>query len=318
MLCAVFSSAATRRHWPLLIISLQIVAGARLMRETRKPHEHVSLVAGCMASAALPKCEVEWDASDLQFTSYATTPLVGIAGGAISPQETRHLMQLATCVAHVGTEQVDDGQWDPHSALPVGSQHAEDREFFEGGNRVIFLNEFLQRLLPDFYWRLRKIAESAVAAGSFDTSGAERPEELGIRCIEVLQYRNTGFTAELGWHTDTDSIYTYVMLLSNTGHDFIGGSFRIQDNAGNRTSVVLDPAFGGGMIFDSERSHAVEKLKQGRRTVLVIEFWKMADTTAFDSRPEPQWGAPVPVLQVQGSRPGCLKTGGVYQKACWE
>jgi hypothetical protein len=204
--------------------------------------------------------------------------------------------------------------------------------------------------------KLRRIAGEAVvagkAAGLFGDEKHLLPSHLGIRCVEMLEYNSgNGFASVLGWHEDTESIYTMVLALSAQGTNFTGGAFHIQGgsdlqrkhsraNAVKREveagaseggdarahptvlDVTIEPTEGSGMIFDSETSHGVGSLDSGVRTVLVLEFWPLADATAGDLRPGLEYGAPLPVLPAELPY-GCIGSdgvnddGGVYRRSCW-
>ena len=99
--------------------------------------------------------------------------------------------------------------------------HTEERGFGDGafGNRVIFLNSFVRHITPVLYWKIRDIAERAVASSPTHVEVAAslpRPGHLGIRCIELLQYTagRGSLTSQLGWHRDDGSVYTMVLQLS--------------------------------------------------------------------------------------------------------
>jgi hypothetical protein len=219
-------------------------------------------------------------------------------------------------------------------AAPFGGEghvHTEERDFehAEGGNRVVYLNQFLQAVLPEVFWKLRSTAQAAVAAGKavgrFPDTGRDRPPaELGVRCVELLQYSSgDGFTSSLGWHEDVDSVYTMVVSLSQPGRDFQGGTFRIVQNGArsgdpseHEQHHALDLGEGAGVVFASERTHGVASLHEGVRTVLVLEFWPMGDGTSGDLRPGVQFGQPQPAFPAEPPA-GCARGGGVYQPGCW-
>lgn len=291
----------------LLLLVLHVAAVACLVLPPNA-HRHVAEVAACMNKHG--KCSPSpYHPTQLQFHGFPGRPMVEI-GQALSSSDVAHLIKLATCVGRRTTEEVlEDG------VLPAFSEHSQDRQFEGqgGGNRVVFLNEFLQRLSPWLYWKIRSIAHTAVAPHVELFRHKSLPEELGIRVIEVLQYNDTGFSSEVAWHTDQDSVYTMVLLLSQKGQEFKGGRLLIKNDKGQVEHV--EPNLGAGAIFDSERDHAVNQVI-GRRTVLVVEFWKYQDSSAYDSRPDTKYGKDLPRLQ-EPLPDGCEADAGVYQAPCW-
>jgi hypothetical protein len=175
---------------------------------------------------------------------------------AITLQEKAQLQHLATCVAFAGQHDPNNDptvELDPHLtpaavaqvwATPFGGDetgdtHTEQRNFgdgHEGGNMVVYLSEFMQRVLPDLFWKFRGIANDAVragqAAGLFVGEGGGQlplPSALGVRVSELLQYTHgDSSSSSLGWHEDGESVYTMVMTLSKPGIDFKGGAFRMR------------------------------------------------------------------------------------------
>uniref|UniRef100_A0A7S1LYU9 Fe2OG dioxygenase domain-containing protein n=1 Tax=Alexandrium catenella TaxID=2925 RepID=A0A7S1LYU9_ALECA len=168
--------------------------------------------------------------------------------------------------------------------------HIEDRafEYSSGGNNVTYLNQFLQTEMPALTRHIRAVAQGAVAAAGFDAA----IPRLGIRCIELLRYESAEGFSEVGFHEDGESTYTMVFMLSEPGHDYTGGSFEIIDNEGVSTQLERVD-LGHGFLFDSERKHRVLSVSSGVRTVLVLEFWSLADSTSNDFRPGRQYGKPL-------------------------
>mmetsp|Transcript_18063 Transcript_18063/g.22116 ORF Transcript_18063/g.22116 Transcript_18063/m.22116 type:complete len:277 (-) Transcript_18063:33-863(-) len=257
--------------------------------------------------------------------------------------------------------------------------HAEDRQFEagKGGNRVVFMNGFLQTLASDLHWKLRHVAELAIASAAErnafryeDDDGMVPMESLGVRCVELLEYTagmnsetdTGGGYDELGWHVDADSVYTMVIMLNDT---FEGGSFRIYTNECDATKdgttstatyrYGICPLFsqpkqhtswrsieerpmqhthrtcpvetfftpqGSGVLFNSSVDHGVSPITRGKRRVLVVEFWRFADSTPYDSRPATEYGGAIPTFEDaavthSGFHPGCDGSKGVYQRSCW-
>jgi len=167
--------------------------------------------------------------------------------------------------------------------------HVEDRRDFSdhgygGGNNVTYIGGFFQKVLPKLLIRLKNVfAEAAEYAGW-------RPyaRHLGIRCIETLEYIESG---ELIYHEDIQSIYTVSILLSDPT-DFTGGEFMIhvgkrKENDNSTAVMVKLDQKGKGIFFNSLAYHGIEKIKSGRRVVLVIELWEYTDGD-YELRPGPE------------------------------
>ena len=157
----------------------------------------------------------------------------------------------------------------------------EDRAFdsngYGGGNNVTYMNGFMQIILPELVGHIRHITILAAEKAGW----RPYPLHLGIRCIETLNYYTGG---ELLLHTDTDSVYTMVLMLVDE-KQFEGGQFYIVDPS-TRNKVEATPNLHGGILFDSMADHGVYPITKGERTVLAVEFWPYSDTGIRDKRPD--------------------------------
>jgi len=160
--------------------------------------------------------------------------------------------------------------------------HFEDRAFdsngYGGGNNVTFLHGYFQHILPEL---LNHIIDNIVITAAETAGWRPYPGHLGIRCIEKLDYYTGG---ELLLHTDNESVYTLVLLLVDH-NDFTGGSFYIKNKKDNDNTIKFNPEYGGGIMFDSESDHGVDRIITGERIVLAIELWPWVDSTIYDFRP---------------------------------
>eukprot|EP00978_Attheya_sp_CCMP212_P028080 scaffold95955_cov58-Attheya_sp.AAC.1 len=197
--------------------------------------------------------------------------------------------------------------------------HAEERQFGNGvgGNRVVYMHEYIQLILPELYWKLRDIANQALqagkAAGLFDDDEEHVSiSHLGIRVLEYLEYNHKGFgeNSRLGWHSDDDSIYTMLITLAEPGKDFDGGEFHIKDFDKENVLELL-PSAGCGVFFDSELDHAVSPLLRGRRRSFAIEFWDKGESDS-------QYWRENPDIAEQMATESCAVEDGIYQRKCWE
>ena len=78
---------------------------------------------------------------------------------------------------------------EPFDHICPGS-HSEERFFADGdngGNRVVYLQEFLKKVLPGVYWKIRATGLPAVFSGK-DSGLFEEHEEMTM----LGWYKNTG------------------------------------------------------------------------------------------------------------------------------
>lgn len=170
--------------------------------------------------------------------------------------------------------------------------HVEDRHFnnsgYGGGNNVTYVGGFIQNLMPEFIQHILTVASLAT-----DYAGwRPHPFHLGIRCVEFLTY---GPGTELLLHKDTNSVYTIVVMMSDT--NFEGGDFVIKTKTSlpghsvNNSEQLLQhrkPRRRDALLFDSNIEHGVEPITRGIRQVLVFELWAYEDVTAASLRPSPK------------------------------
>lgn len=346
-----------------LVLLFASVAETRSQLDpNHEKHIHVEYVKECM-KPFLERClePSRHNAThELNFRPMSHADVVEIAppdsqgfkDSALKESERQLLFELATCVAFVGqkdpfaetenppkfdwtlTEETIEKVWatpfDAQESMP--HSHAEERHFkdTDGGNRVVFMQEFLQVVLPDLYWKIRNIAGQAVqagkAAGLFDYKNSVAVSKLGIRNIEYLVYNSgNGYESKLGWHDDKWSTYTMVFMLDEPGKSFEGGKFHIDSFRGKyykdndewlADKVVLNPSLGSGVLFDSETQHQVASVTRGRRRVIVFEFWPYGDTDVWEWRPDPEDVSGQPTLDKVPE--GCVLEHGLYQRVCWQ
>jgi len=175
----------------------------------------------------------------------------------------------------------------------ISPKHFEDRAFdsngYGGGNNVTFLHGYFQHILPELF---NHIMNNIVAPAAETAGWRPYPGHLGIRCIEKLDYYTGG---ELLLHTDTESVYTLVLLLVDH-NDFTGGSFYIKNKKNDNKIIKFNPEYGGGIMFDSESDHGVDRINTGERTVLAIEMWPWVDSTIYDYRPSTFKTQMIPII----------------------
>jgi hypothetical protein len=100
-----------------------------------------------------------------------------------------------------------------------------------GGNDVVFLEGILQSTMPNLTSYVLHCVTHAI---DHVAQWSPHPYQLGIRCVECLLYEPHG---QLRLHTDSESIYTVVIMLSEP----------ITTTAENSTNVSgCDDSVGGG------------------------------------------------------------------------
>lgn len=168
--------------------------------------------------------------------------------------------------------------------------HVQDGHFYENsgysrGNNVTYVGGYIQMLMPDFIDHIF----SALSLATDYAGWRPHPLHLGIRCAEVLSYGTGG---ELLFHKDTDSVYTVMIVLSES--DFEGGDFVIKTEAApmgrhldSRLVHRSSPDKADAILFDSNIEHGVETINRGIRKVLVLELWAYKDATPAHLRPTP-------------------------------
>lgn len=150
---------------------------------------------------------------------------------------------------------------------------------FAGGNSVIFIEGFIQKIMPEFVEYIMSSLTEATSKANWHPY----PRHLGLRCIESLRYFSGG---ELSYHTDSESIFTIVIMLSDPLNAFTGGDFVIKSKFKNNEEILrIAPSLGDAIVFDSCTMHGVDSIVSGERNVLVIELWPYEDSDQGDRRP---------------------------------
>lgn len=195
------------------------------------------------------------------------------------------LLKIERILSREDIDKIDTFADQVKASMP---QNFEARVFADdpgkGGNEVTYMNEIFQQSLAHIH---SKIIESANAALVQKNWLPLIQDNLGVRCIERLEYRSGG---HLDWHEDIDSVYTLILFLSQFGVDFEGGELQIR--AGHLRAISQVAGLGSMLLFRSEYTHAVAPVLRGKRTVLVMEFWRFRDASRHDLRPDIEYGVP--------------------------
>lgn len=134
--------------------------------------------------------------------------------------------------------------------------------------RVLYLqhnNVFLKKL-PELRQRiLNKIRE----VDRENWYLFEKVKHVNIRVVEYHQMDEFGELADPK-HYDLNSLLTMDMMLSNEC-DFEGGQFQTEEADGSFKQYKFEK--GDALIFVSHKPHCVNRVRSGRRNVLVLEFW---------------------------------------------
>jgi hypothetical protein len=147
---------------------------------------------------------------------------------------------------------------------------------YGGGNDVIFIEGHMQEILPLLLEHIRMTTSQA----ALNAKWYPHCKQLGIRCIESLLYTSGG---SLYMHTDSESIFTIVIMLSDPcSSDFTGGDFLIRHG---ESSIRIALKQGEAIMFDSCSLHGVDSIITGERNVLVLELWPYEDAVKGDHRP---------------------------------
>jgi len=245
--------------------------------EEGREDKNMRNVRACFEMNKLPRFSPRAVHTSYNHSAYA--PVVQLEN-IVDEDDIGHLYVMTSCVRQV---------------MP---KHFEDRKFdqgvtgYGGGNNVTYIGGFVETLMPEFANHILGVAGAAA-----DLAGwRPHPRHLGFRCIETLEYYTGG---ELLMHTDSDSIYTMVIMLGYPSN-FTGGEFVIKprpllgpDKWGSKSKdnvkawQFLSPSHSGGVFFDSNAEHSVEPIEKGERIVLAIELWPFVDTGIYDLRPNP-------------------------------
>ena len=193
---------------------------------------------------------------------------------------------------------------------------------YGGGNDVTHIHGFAQISIPH-------LLEHIICSASEATMTARwfpHPRQLGIRCVESLLYHAGG---KLKLHTDSESIYTIVVMLSEPcAGAFTGGDFVIRESTDRSSDALLRAApkkgdaimcvhqllgpslaanpvhaapqltWGFAHSFDSNILHGVDTILLGERRVLVLEVcsWPREcglQRAAHSCRTDPSHGSPL-------------------------
>mmetsp|Transcript_20774 Transcript_20774/g.29620 ORF Transcript_20774/g.29620 Transcript_20774/m.29620 type:complete len:287 (+) Transcript_20774:469-1329(+) len=229
--------------------------------------------------------------------TYKTGDPLIIIKSLIDKTDIENIGVLCGGVKELFPEQFQDRLFDTCPVKYYGDELLiEDSETLVngGGNSVIFIEGFMQKFMPQFTDYLM----SSLCAAAEEVGWHPYPRLLGIRCIESLMYYPGG---ELRMHTDSESIFTIVIMLSRPERCFTGGDFVIKKK--DDSVIKVSPNAGDAIIFDSYSLHGVDAIISGKRNVLVLELWAYQDTIMFGKRPPQSHSkVKVPVLMMSPER----------------
>lgn len=202
-----------------------------------------------------------------------------VVNNVFTEQEAFGLESLVNCMhEHLGKE------------LP----HYEERPFVDGfdesseevpglyefgGNILTSVQGMVQLYLPgvaasthkairlayeNANWRDKDGGSKYRYQNSPTETGWPDPDRLGLRAVEHLKYNNTG---RLGTHSDTESVYTISVALTDAAN-YEGGHFRLGSD-----QVLWKAPRLSSVVFFSEEPHGVTQVTGGDRQVFVVEFW---------------------------------------------
>lgn len=162
-----------------------------------------------------------------------------------------------------------------------------------GGHTVTFLEEKFAKKLPHLFSFINKVIHKTDQQTGWNVLSSAKV--FNPRRMEFLQYspkekdllKEPGRSKKrhdgLGWHFDTDSIYTFVCMCSHR-KDFEGGllQIKVKQKKGD-IKILTVPKFdrGDAVIFLCEGTeHRVTATTGGVRCTFVYEIW---DQDGYDS-----------------------------------
>jgi hypothetical protein len=159
---------------------------------------------------------------------------------------------------------------------------ATDRYDVVGGNEVTFVQGSIQLFLPGIAATLYRNFNMAYKEGNWRNAGFQNlgyppPNTLGIRTAEALAYHSSG---QLGTHTDSDSVFTIAIHLSDE-ESYEGGNFRLS----SEHAFFKVPRLGAVSFF-ADSDHGVTKVTRGDRNIFVVELWENDDAPPGTPRPD--------------------------------
>lgn len=126
-----------------------------------------------------------------------------------------------------------------------------------GGNDVVFLEGILQSTMPNLTSHILHCITHAI---DHVAHWSPHPYQLGIRCVESLLYEPHG---QLKLHTDSESIYTVVIMLSDptttetnesSGADDQHNNSIVRDNGVVVADEDLDYFTGGDFVIEQYKT----------------------------------------------------------------
>ena len=194
---------------------------------------------------------------------------------ALTEQQAFALQALADCV-----RQILPAELPFFEAREFGDGYVDPTEYgmynVQGGNYVNFLQGLLQRYLPGVAASIYAAAQMAYYDRNWEAIGFPPPFSLGIRTAEYLHYKRTG---KLGTHTDTGSVFSISLALSES-HTYGGGYFQLETN-----DALFKVPRRSAIVFFSETHHSVTEITEGERKVFVVELWEDQDAPVGLPRP---------------------------------
>mmetsp|Transcript_4440 Transcript_4440/g.8178 ORF Transcript_4440/g.8178 Transcript_4440/m.8178 type:complete len:366 (+) Transcript_4440:159-1256(+) len=194
---------------------------------------------------------------------------------AFTEQEAYAVEALAQCIQEIMSREApfyDDRAFGEDETEEAYGMYNE-----KGGNYCTYLQGLLQLYLPGVAATIYNVITHAVTNENWASEeGLKmiRPDKLGIRTAEFLDYKTTG---KLGLHVDGGSVYSISVALND---EYEGGYFRLKGG-----DALFKVPTRGAIVFMSEREHAISDILGGERKVFVIELWEGEDVPVGLPRP---------------------------------
>lgn len=212
-------------------------------------------------------------------------PLAAVLRGVVPETELQQLEMLTSDVERSGISDIVNQR-----------RIFGDTVDADGGHEVTYLNQHAPRSVVDLLWGLGIGADVIMPTWGIK----RRLKALGkpaLRCLESISYyvkahqtaaaRRSdvlGDPNSLGWHNDGATLFTVVVAMGTAGSEFIGGELEIRNLEG-RVHRIEDLRRGDAVVWRGWDTHRVLPVTQGRRNVVVAEWWLGPNCSRQDLRP---------------------------------
>lgn len=236
-------------------------------------------------------------------SSDADWALASVIRGAVDESRLRELEALVATVQNTGTPGLVRDQ--RNFGNPAQSAV---------GHEVTYLHENVSKGVLEWLWDLAQASDSHLKPLNLPKEASDQCEKLSLRCLEAIEYvpgqsvaGEPSPTNALNWHHDGPTICTVIVGLSTAGRDFTGGALEVRKSPFWEGCVerITDVSRGDVVAWRGWNMHRVLPVEEGKRQVIVAEWWKgpscldghkraedtletVEDATSLDASPELQ------------------------------